>query len=169
MTIFVQSCSCNWHIKRIQKKCDIKTKSDTVYVTIKDSIPAIVASGTIGLQSSDSLLSVKADSIFEKTNAGNKACDSIINSLKAQIRHLIKNRPIIPSERTIYTHGGFIKVWLGKNGFEFQVDIPKQIIERKVPVVINNTEYKQSSQWHHWLGWILFVVLLIAAFLFRKR
>lgn len=169
LTLFVQSCGCNWHLKKVHQKCGITTKTDTVYVKVRDSIPPIYVTGTISLQKQDSLLTTKTDSIFDKTKTSDAKCDSVIASLKAQINHLIKNRPILPEAKTIYTHGGYIKAWIGKNGFEFQVDIPKQVIERSVPVAVTNNEFKPEPGWQKWLGWILFLLTLILALLFRRK
>jgi hypothetical protein len=153
----------------VKQKCGITTTTDTVYIKVRDSIPPISASGTITLQKQDSLLTTKTDSVFNKTKTSDVKCDSIVASLKAQIRYLIKNRQIIPEAKTIYTHGGYIKAWIGKNGFEFQVDIPKQVIERDVPIAVTNNEFKPEPGWQKWLGWILFLITLILSMLFRRK
>ena len=161
------SSCCNWHLRRIQAKCGVNFKSDTTYIKVRDSIPEIKETGTLSIAKQDSALLLKIDSLMsikhEKLD-----CDSIVNDLKAKIRTLVKNRPIVPDTHTIFTHGGYIKAWVGKKGFQWEVNIPKQIIEKKVPCVTVVNEYSPKQGWKTWLGWVLFGVVLLLAILFRR-
>lgn len=40
-TLFVQSCSCNWHLKQVEKKCSLKSKTDTVFVSDTVIVPEV--------------------------------------------------------------------------------------------------------------------------------
>jgi hypothetical protein len=164
--LILSSC-CNWHLKRIQAKCGVRFKSDTTYIKVRDSIPEIKGTGTLSIAKQDSALLLKIDSLLN-INHEHPDCDSIVKALKAKIRTLVLNRPIVPDTHSLYTHGGYIKAWMGKKGFQFEVNIPKQIIEKNVPCVTVVNEYSPKQGWKSWLGWILFAVVLVLAFLFRR-
>mgnify|MGYP000069391174 FL=1 len=164
--LILSSC-CNWHLRRIQAKCWVNFKSDTTYIKVRDSIPEIKETGTLSIAKQDSALLLKIDSLMSIKHE-KPDCDSIVNDLKAKIRTLVKNRPIVPDTHTIFTHGGYIKAWVGKKGFQWEVNIPKQIIEKKVPCVTVVNEYSPKQGWKTWLGWVLFGVVLLLAILFRR-
>ncbi len=150
LTILVQSCSCNYHLKRIQSKCENLIKTDTTYITVRDSIPEIKATGTLSIAKQDSALLLKIDSLLSIASSSvlNKEnCDSVISALKAKIHVIVRNRPVIPDTATIYTHGGYIKAWVGKSGFQFEVNIPKQYFEKKIPCVTVTNNYSPKKNW----------------------
>jgi len=41
LTLFVQSCGCNWHLKQVEKKCGLTSRTDTVFVRDTVIVPEV--------------------------------------------------------------------------------------------------------------------------------
>ena len=125
LTLFVQSCSCSWHLKKVENKCGLTSKTDTVFVLDTVIVPEV---------HTDTIISLGHDTVY-------------INKDRLQIKILRLKGDSIFVDGKCKTDTMYIEV----------------------PVAVTNNEFKPEPGWQKWIGWILFLVLLIAAWLFRKR
>jgi len=125
LALFVQSCGCNFHLRQVEKKCGLTSRTDTVFVRDTVIVPEV---------HTDTIVSLGHDTVY-------------INKDRIQIK-LVR----LPGD-SIFVDG----------------KCKQDTMFIEVPVAVTNNEYKPEPAWQKWLGWILFLVLLVAAWLFRKR
>lgn len=164
---FLSNCTCNWHIKRAKIKCGYSFKSDTVYKTLKDSIPGVNASGVKSANVNiDSLQAIILELFAAADNLQTKNDSLLIQALNKRLSNYIIHRTCLNDTLTIAVNGGFVKLWQTGGKFYWNVKIPPQVIERKVPVVVNTTDVKEVWPW--WPLLIIIIAVLIVSFLAKK-
>ena len=156
--ILLSSCTCNYHLNRAKLKCGYSFKSDTVYKTLTVNIPGVDTNGTKPASTNVDSLATIIQELFTSNNSLKTKNDSLlVQSLKQRLGAYITNRPCLTDTLTIAVNGGFVKLWQTGGRFYWNVKIPPQVIERKVPVVVNRTEVKESHPW-----WVHVFLILLA-------
>lgn len=86
--LFASSCSCNWHLKKVKKKCGFTTETITVIDTIK--IPEVHTDSVFFYNQRDTII-IRKDNLEIKYYYSN---DSVYIDGKCKEKTIIKERTI---------------------------------------------------------------------------
>lgn len=164
----ISSCTCNWHLKRAKIKCGYTFTTDTVYKPVVITVPGIDTNGTKPANVNvDSLASIIQELFINNNSLKTKNDSLLLQALNKRLGNYIINRPCLTDTLSIAINGGIIKLWQAGGKFYWSVKIPPQVIERRVPVVVNTASVKESNPWYLW-GIILFLSILLLLVLWKK-
>lgn len=124
--VFISSCGCNYHLKKVNAKCGISSLTDTLWVKDTTFIDRVTKDTLFKYYTRDTV---------------------IVREGRLTMKYFYNSH-----DSTVYLNGRCDTVFVVKS----------------VPVSVTNNEFAPESGWIKWLGWGLFIVFLLVAFLFRR-
>jgi hypothetical protein len=190
IALSVQSCGCNYYLKKAKKKCGWTNKTDTVYISVPVKVEGQKKDTSFAANQKYERLSAVLDSLFgintslkKQSQSAQSKADSALRMLDAKTKDnlkkfiigaALKNKCI---EDTLYiplAHKGFIKIWMQGDSIRHFVNEPDYFIQTKVPVQVNKTEIKGSGllqiiKWSALLALILLFMFLAYLYFYKVK